>query len=105
MPPRVTAAVLNFNGRALLEVLLPSLASQSFADLEIVIVDNGSSDDSLAYLARSWPGAQVVALPRNVGVAGALNVCMQAGSGELVLLLNNDVELEQRCVQELVLAL
>lgn len=101
----MTAAVLNFNGRELLEVLLPSLLAQTYPSLEIVVIDNGSSDDSPAYLAAEWPSVQVCALDRNIGVAAGFNVCAQVGTGELVLLLNTDVELEQRCIEELVGAL
>jgi hypothetical protein len=103
--PGVTVAVLNFNGRELLEVILPSLAAQTYDQLEVVVVDNGSSDDSRAYLDEHWPSVAVVSIPENVGVAAALNVCVRAGEGEFVLLLNNDLELDDRCVEELVVAL
>jgi GT2 family glycosyltransferase len=100
--PRVTATVLNFNGRELLEIILPSLAAQTYDSLEVVVVDNGSSDDSRAYLAEHWPSVTVIAIPENVGVAAALNVCARASEREFVLLLNNDLELDDRCVEELV---
>jgi GT2 family glycosyltransferase len=103
--PWVTVAVLSFNGRELLEVILPSLAAQTYDQLEVVVVDNGSSDDSRAYLDEHWPSVAVVSIPENVGVAAALNVCVRAGEGEFVLLLNNDLELDDRCVEELVAAL
>jgi GT2 family glycosyltransferase len=99
---RVTAAILNFDGRKMLEVVLPSLAGQTYDSLEVIVVDNGSNDDSRAYLAEHWPSVGVVAIPENVGVAAALNVCVREGEGELVLLLNNDVELDERCIERLV---
>jgi GT2 family glycosyltransferase len=99
---RVTAAVLTFNGRALLEVVLPSLAAQRFRDFETVVVDNGSSDDTVPWLREHWPLVQVVSLPQNIGVTAALNVCLASGSGELVALLNNDIELDPGCLGELV---
>jgi len=103
---RVTAAVLNYNGRELLEVVLPSLAAQEFGDVEVVVVDDCSSDDSLEYLEREWPAIRVVPTGEsNVGVAAALNVAVGAARGELVALLNNDIELDPRWLGELVDAL
>ena len=85
--------LLNYNGWELLDAALPSVTAQRFDDYEVIVVDNGSSDGSIAGLARGWPSVRVVALPENVGVTAALNRMVQAASGEYVALLNNDVEL------------
>jgi GT2 family glycosyltransferase len=104
--PRVSAAVLNFNGRRLLEVILPSLAGQEYRDFEIVVVDDCSSDDSREYLAREWPAVKVYATGEsNVGVSAALNVAVRVSEGELIALLNNDIELDPRWLGELVATL
>jgi GT2 family glycosyltransferase len=104
--PRVTAAVLNFNGRALLEVVLPSLAAQEYRDFEVVVVDDCSTDDSVEYLREDWPEVRVLGTgPVNVGVSAALNVAVAAATGELVALLNNDIELDPGWLGELVAAL
>jgi GT2 family glycosyltransferase len=100
--PRVTAAILNFNGRRLLEVVLPSLEAQTYQSVESVVVDNGSEDSSCQYLFERWPLVRVVQISKNVGVSAALNACVKAAEGELVLLLNNDVELEPQCIESLV---
>jgi GT2 family glycosyltransferase len=102
---QVSAAVLNYDGRHHLERLLPSLARQTHADLHVVIVDNGSRDDSVSWLRTNWPEVEIVALPANVGITPALNICARAGHEDLVLLLNNDTELEPACVAELIAAL
>jgi hypothetical protein len=101
----VTAAVLTFEGRELLDVVLPSLAAQRYSSFEAVVVDNGSTDGTSAWLAERWPAVEVIRLPENVGVTKALNVCLESGGGELVALLNNDVELDPGCLGELVGAL
>jgi hypothetical protein len=98
-------AVLSYDGRQLLEVVLPSLARQRFSDFEVVVVDNGSRDDTVSWLGENWPQVQVISLPENLGVTAALNVCAHAGRGELVALFNNDMELEPDCLGELVAAL
>ncbi len=98
--------MLNFNGRRLLEVILPSLAAQRYRDFEIVVVDDCSSDDSLAYLQSEWPAVRVVRTGEsNVGVSAALNVAVRASTGEFVALLNNDIELDPLWLGELVAAL
>lgn len=97
--------MLSYDGRHLLEVILPSLAQQSFRDFEVVVVDNGSRDDTVTWLRENWPQVQLVSLPQNIGVTGALNVCVHAGRGELLALFNNDMELEPDCLAELVAAL
>lgn len=103
--PILTVAILSYDGRELLEVVLPSLAAQRFGDFRTVVVDNGSSDGTAAWLREHWPDVEVRALPENVGVTAALNVCLDAADSELVALLNNDLELHRDCLQELVEAL
>ncbi|MBA2517772.1 MAG: glycosyltransferase family 2 protein, partial [Solirubrobacterales bacterium] len=106
MSARLAVAVLSYDGRHLLEVLLPSLAAQTLAGFRIVVVDNGSSDGTSRWLAAEWPQVEVVSLPENVGVAAALNVCIRAATGsELVALLNNDLELDPGCLAELAASL
>jgi GT2 family glycosyltransferase len=103
--PSLTVAILSYDGRHLLEVILPSLARQRYRDFEVVVVDNGSRDGTVQWLAQSWPQVQVISLPENVGVTAALNVCAHAGEGELLALFNNDVELDPDCLGELTRAL
>jgi GT2 family glycosyltransferase len=101
----LTVAIPTYNGRALLEVVLPSLAGQRFADFDVVVVDDGSTDGTAAWLAAQWPDVQVV-VQENQGVTAALNACLRAGADtELVGLFNSDVELDPDCLGELVGAL
>ena len=92
--PRACLAVLNYDGRELLDEALPSIVAQDYAPFEVVVVDNGSSDGSPEHVRERWPSVRVVALQRNVGVTAALNACVAAaGDADVVALLNNDVEL------------
>jgi GT2 family glycosyltransferase len=101
--PEVTVAILNYDGRELLEVVLPSLAAQKYRDFETVVVDDCSTDDSLEYLRRHWPQIRVVSTGEaNVGVAAALNVAVSSARGRLLALLNNDIELDPGWLGELV---
>ena len=104
--PTVTVAILNYNGRRLLDVVLPSLAAQRYRDFETVVVDDCSTDDSLAYLHEQHPEVRVVGTgTANVGVAAALNIAVRSARSELVALLNNDIELDPDWLGELVAAL
>ena len=102
---RVTVAIPTYDGRPLLEVLLPSLARQTFRDVAIVVVDDGSTDGTADWLREAWPDVTVVALPERLGVTAALNACLGAGRSELVALVNNDTELDPGCLEALVAAL
>ena len=103
---RLVLAIATYDGRALLEAMLPSVAAQRWRDFRVVIVDDGSSDDTVPWLAEHWPEAHVVALARNGGVTAAFNACVAAaGDAELVALFNNDIELHPECLGELARAL
>lgn len=100
--PRVSIIIPTWNGKHHLETCLPSLAQQTFQDFEIVIVDNGSADGTVAWLATAWPDVQIVALPHNIGVTGAFNEGVVAARGDYLLLLNNDTEADSNFLAELV---
>jgi GT2 family glycosyltransferase len=102
---RLTVVLTNYNGRGLLESMLPSIARQTFPDFTTLVVDDGSSDGSVAYLREQWPQVAVIELPGNGGVTAAMNAGLLAPSTELVGLFNNDMELAPDCLAELVAAL
>jgi GT2 family glycosyltransferase len=93
-PARVSVVIPSWNGRSLLDLVLPSLERQHYRDFETVVVDNGSSDGTVEHLAERWPGVRVVALPENVGFAAGVNRGIERASGELIALVNNDMELD-----------
>jgi GT2 family glycosyltransferase len=103
--PPLTVAIPNYNGRDLLEQMLPTLAAQTFAPFETLIVDDGSTDDSCEWLCASWPQVRLVEHGRNRGITAALNTCLAEARSELVALLNNDLELDPGFLAELVRAL
>jgi len=99
-------AIASRDGRHLLEQLLPSVAAQRFRDFRVVVVDDGSSDDTAQWLAEHWREVEVISLSANVGVTAAFNVCLQAvGDAEFLALFNNDMELDPNCLGELAAAL
>lgn len=103
--PRLTVALTNYNGRPLLETMLSSLAAQTYTDFTVLVVDDCSTDDSVAYLGRAWPDVEVVGLAGNSGVTAAMNAAVARPRTELVALFNNDMELRPDCLAALVAAL
>jgi GT2 family glycosyltransferase len=96
----VSAIIVNWNGAQHLRICLPSLLSQSFASLEIVVVDNGSKDDS-AEVAREFQ-ARWLPLGRNVGLAPALNRGAKMAAGDFLLFVNNDMRFDPGFVAALI---
>ena len=91
--PTVTLIVVNFNGSEDLPTLLESIRRQNYPAIQAIVVDNASSDESLAALSAEGGEIEVIALPENVGFAGAFNAGMRHARGEYVAILNSDVEL------------
>ncbi len=102
---RVSIIIPNWNGARFLRTCLNSLRSQTYRDFEILLVDNGSTDESRELVAREYPEVRVLALGRNLGFVGGCNAGMRAARGEIVVLLNNDTEAEPTWLEELVRAL
>ncbi len=103
--PSVSVIIPHWNKAEYLSTCLNSLLGQSYPHFEVILVDNGSTDDSLAILERDYPWVQVIALEVNLGFAKAVNIGIRATRGELVALFNNDVEADRRWLEELVGAL
>jgi GT2 family glycosyltransferase len=99
----VSAIVANWNGAADLAVLLPSLTSQSYPFLEIIVADNGSTDASKEI--AEYHSAQWYPLGENRGLAAALNLAAEVANGRFLLFLNNDMRLHPEFVRELLLPL
>lgn len=89
---RVAVVIPNWNGLRWLAPCLDALRRQTFRDFEVVVVDNGSTDGSLALLEGTYPEARVVALSGNLGFAAGVNAGIRASAGEFVVALNNDTE-------------
>ncbi len=99
--PRFSILILNWNGRDLVADCLASLRLQTFRDFEVIVVDNGSTDGSAEFLAREHPEARLLAMPENIGFCGGNNAAYGVSTGNLIVLLNNDAELDERFLAEM----
>ena len=90
----------NFNGARQLGRTLRSLGEQT-RPVEVVLVDNGSSDDSVELARRMLPEVRVVSLERNFGFGPAMNRALAGHPADPVILLNNDAEADPRFVEAL----
>nr|MDQ3936369.1 glycosyltransferase family 2 protein [Actinomycetota bacterium] len=93
----------NWNGRDWLPACLDSIAAQTLAPSEVVVVDNGSTDGSLELLRER--GVRMIELGRNTGFAFAVNRGIEAAEAELVALVNTDVVLEPDWLERMTAAL
>ena len=104
MQSALTIIIPNFNGAHLLARNLPSVFATIEADglpVQVIVVDDGSSDDSLQVLGTQFPQVRVVAHPENRGFAEAIRTGVEAAGTELLFLLNSDVEVKPGCLARL----
>ncbi|MCC6626599.1 MAG: glycosyltransferase family 2 protein [Chloroflexi bacterium] len=104
--PLLSVIIVNYNTRALLARALDAVAASTLTvPHEIIVVDNGSTDGSLALLRERFPAARVIANERNVGFAAANNQGLAAARGEAFILLNSDAAPEPAAIATLWAAL
>ena len=89
-PPRWSVLIPTWNGRHLLEEALDGLDTQVLRDFEIVVVDDGSDDDTVVWMRAQRPADRLIELPKQRGLAAALNRGIAAAHGKFIAVLNND---------------
>jgi len=97
----VSVIVVNWNGKEYLGPCLSSLLTQTYPSYEVILVDNGSTDGSIAYVQERFPQVKVIANGTNIGFAGGNNVAIKVTSGEYVATVNNDTVAHPRWLDEL----
>jgi GT2 family glycosyltransferase len=97
----ISVIIVNWNGKHFLEDCLSSLQRQTFRDFETILVDNGSSDGSCAYVREHFPEVRLVALGENRGFTGGNIAGYAQATGELIVLLNNDTEAHPEWLAEI----
>ncbi len=100
-PPFFSVIVPNYNGRRFLPGLLQALEEQTFQDFEVILADDASTDDSVAFVEARYPWVRVVMNRRNQGFVATANLAADLARGRVLVLLNNDTEPEPGWLAEL----
>ncbi|MGH9162176.1 MAG: glycosyltransferase family 2 protein [Vicinamibacteraceae bacterium] len=102
--PLVSIITVNYNGARYLPVLLEALAAQTYPRFEVHVVDNGSTDDSIALLERDFPWVKITRASENLGFAGGNNLGIARARGAFFALINNDTVPDPDWLRHLVAA-
>jgi len=86
----VSIIIVNFNGKKWLEGCLASIKKQTYSKLEVIIVDNNSTDTSVTFIKKKYPEFKIVLNNDNVGFAQGNNLGVEVATGDVYFLLNND---------------
>jgi hypothetical protein len=103
--PKATVIIVNTNERHHLKRCLPAVFGQRYAEYEVLVVDNGSTDGSVAYVEAAFPQARIIRNGENLGYSGANNVGFAHARGEYLVVLNPDTEVEPDWLGELIAGL
>jgi GT2 family glycosyltransferase len=97
----VSVVIVNYNGRHHLEECLPSVAQTANVPIEVIVADNGSTDDSLEWVREHHPDVRILELGANLGFGEANRRGIEASTSEYVALLNNDTVVERGWLHEM----
>ena len=100
--PRVAIVILNYNGQAFLEQFLPAVLASTYPNYEVIVADNGSLDDSMAFLGEHYPNIKTLDLKGNHGYAKGYNLALQQIDAPYYVLLNSDVEVTENWIEPII---
>ncbi len=99
---RVSLVVFNYNGKIHLREYFTSVFKQTKVPDEIILFDNGSSDESVAYVAKRFPKVKIFQNSFNAGTALGSNIAFSHTSGDYVIFQSNDIVLDSHCIKSLI---
>jgi GT2 family glycosyltransferase len=100
--PKVAIVILNWNGKYFLEKFLPSVYNSTYPNIEFVIGDNASTDDSLSFVKEIYPHIRVIQNDQNYGFAGGYNKVLEKVEADYYILLNSDVEVTDNWIEPVI---
>ena len=101
-PPMVSVVIPHYGGTEILGDCLTSLNKYSYPNLEIIVLDNSSPDDSVQFIKSNFPEVNLIQTEYNRGFAGGCNFGAQHAKGEYILIFNNDTTYEPDWIDHLV---
>lgn len=102
MKDKISIIIVNWNGKRWLKKCLDSLISQSYKNIEIIVVDNKSTDNSVEYIKQRYPNVIIIKSFKNLGFAGGNNLGIQKASGDFILMMNNDTWVKPNFVEKII---
>lgn len=100
--PLVAIVILNWNGKKFLEQFLPSVVASTYHNKKIIVADNASSDDSIAFLTKNYPQVSIIINPGNEGFARGYNLALKQVTADYYVLLNSDVEVTPAWIEPII---
>jgi GT2 family glycosyltransferase len=99
----ISIVIPNYNGAEHLKTLFPSLKNQTCKDYRVILVDNGSTDESVPFTSAEFPDCLIISVGYNSGFSSAVNKGIKYSlknlNSKYILLLNNDIELKENFVE------
>jgi len=102
MNPSVAVVILNWNGKTLLKQFLPGILLSEYDNLQVIVGDNASTDDSVAFLQENFPTVKIIRNNLNYGFAGGYNKVLEQVDADYFILLNSDVEVSQDWIKPVI---
>ncbi|MEQ9425638.1 MAG: glycosyltransferase family 2 protein [Cyclobacteriaceae bacterium] len=98
---KIAVVILNYNGQKFLDQFLPTVLAHS-SEVEIIVIDNASDDESLAFLKEHFPSIRIIELSENEGYAGGYNRALTQIDSDIYVLLNSDIEVTSGWLQPII---
>jgi GT2 family glycosyltransferase len=96
--PSVAVVILNWNGKGLLEQFLPGVLRSAYNNLQVIVGDNASSDDSIVFLRNNYPSVRIIQNDKNYGFAEGYRIILDQVEADYYVLLNSDVEVPENWI-------
>lgn len=100
--PTVAVVILNWNGKKFLQQFLPSVLASTYTNMRVVVADNASTDDSVAFVQQQFPAVEVLTSNENFGFAKGYNFFLQQVQSDYYVLLNSDVEVQPGWIEPVI---
>ena len=100
--PEVAVVILNWNGKDFLAKFLPSVMASSYGNKRIIVADNASSDNSVAFLQKEFPAIEIIINPSNGGFAKGYNTALKNVQADYFVLLNSDVDVSTGWIEPVI---
>lgn len=100
--PSVAVVILNWNGKSLLEQFMPSVVKSVYPNLQLIVGDNSSTDDSVAFIRTNYPEVRIIQNDHNYGFAEGYGRLLDQVDADYYILLNSDVEVPENWIQPVI---